>query len=191
MKISLAILFATMCIAQWFIPAKMIYDSEHVITNGVEYKFKAAPIDPSDPFRGKYITLNFESNVMEFPDSVDWIANEEVFVTFLTDSAGFAIPKAITRTRPEEPNFLHTSVDFVSNYDGRYRVWFKLPFNRFYLEESKASEAEKIYWQAQRDSAQVAYALVSVGAGQAVLKDVYINNVPVVEIVNGLNKNEK
>lgn len=191
MKISLLILFILMCLAQWIIPAKMIYESEHVITNGTEYKFKTAPIDPSDPFRGKYITLNFESNVITFHDSVDWISGEEIFVTFTTDSAGFAIPEATSRTPPETQSFLQTTVDYVTNYGGEYRVGFNLPFNRFYLEESKASQAEQTYWQAQRDSAQVAHALVSMGEGQAVLKDVYINNVPIVEVVDNLNKNEK
>lgn len=180
-----------MCLAQWIIPAKMIYESEHVITDGVEYKFKTAPIDPSDPIRGKYVILNFESNVITLNDSADWMSGDEIFVTFTTDSAGFAIPKAVSRTPPETPTFLRTTVDYVNNYGGEYKVWFNLPFNRFYLEESKAPQAEQAYWKAQRDSAQVAHALVSVGAGQAVLKNVYINNIPIVEVVNNLNKNEK
>jgi uncharacterized membrane-anchored protein len=180
-----------MCFAQWIIPAKMIYESEHVITAGVEYKFKTAPFDPSDPIRGKYIILNFEANVMTFNDSVDWMAGDEIFVTFTTDSAGFAIAEAISRTPPEVPTFLKTTVDYVNSYGGDYKVYFNLPFARFYLEESKAPQAEQAYRQAQRDSAQVAHALVSVGAGQAVLKNVYINNIPIGEVVNNFNKNEK
>jgi uncharacterized membrane-anchored protein len=191
MKISLLVLFILMCFAQWIIPAKMIYESEHVITDGDEYKFKTAPIDPSDPIRGKYIILNFESNLMTFNDSVDWMSGDEVFVTFTTDSAGFAIPETISRTSPETATFLKTTVDYVNSFGGEYKVYFNLPFTRFYLEESKASQAEQAYWQAQRDSAQVAYALVSVGAGQAVLKNVYINDIPIVEVVNNFNKNEK
>ncbi len=179
-----------MCVAQWIVPGKMIYDSENVITEGVEYKFKTAPIDPSDPFRGKYITLNFESNFLTFDDTVEWQAGQEIFVTFTTDSAGFAIPEAISSTQPNTGSFLRTTVDYVADYDD-HKVWIKLPFNRFYLEESKASEAERVYWEAQRDSTQIAHALVSMGSGQAVLKNVFINDVPIVDIVNNLNKNEK
>jgi uncharacterized membrane-anchored protein len=53
-------LFALTCLAQWFVPAQMIYDQEQVLREGKTYHFKTAPIDPSDPFRGKYITLSFE-----------------------------------------------------------------------------------------------------------------------------------
>jgi uncharacterized membrane-anchored protein len=179
-----------MCLAQWIIPGKMIYDSEQIISDGTEYKFKTAPIDPSDPFRGKYVTLNFESNFIAYDDTVEWQAGQEIFVTFTVDSAGFAIPQTISASQPTTESFLHTTVEYVTNYDG-HKVWINLPFNRFYLEESKASDAERVYWEAQRDSTQVAHALVSIGSGQAVLKNVFINDVPIVDIVNNLNKNEK
>ena len=188
MKNWLLILFALTCLAQWIVPAKMIYDSESVIREGVIFKFKTAPIDPSDPFRGKYITLNFESNFVEFPDSTDWQSGQQVFVKFTADSAGFAVAENISRTPPDTESYLLTTVDYVNNYANEHKVWFNLPFNRFYLEESKASQAEQLYWQAQRDSAQVAYALVSMAQGQAVLNDVIINGKPVVDIINRLNE---
>jgi hypothetical protein len=67
------------------------------------------------------------------------------------------------------------------------KYFFNLPFDRFYLEESKASEAERVYWQAQRDTAQVAYGLVTIGKGRAVLTDVMINDRSVVDIITDLN----
>ena len=88
-------LFIVMCLLQWLVPGKMIYDSERVIDEGVLYKFKTQPIDPSDPFRGKYITLSFNANSLVLPDSADWVSGEEVFVTFTTDSTGFATPSGI------------------------------------------------------------------------------------------------
>ncbi len=69
-----------------------------------------------------------------------------------------------------------------------HKVWYKLPFDRFYMEESKAPQAEQLYWKAQRDSAQVVYALVSIGQGQAVLQDVIINDRPIIDIINELNE---
>ncbi len=62
------------------------------------------------------------------------------------------------------------------------------PFDRFYLEESKAPEAERAYWEANRDTTQVAYALVAVKNGHAALKDVMINNKSVIDVVNELNE---
>lgn len=180
-------LFIVMCIAQWLVPGKMIYDSETVVVNGTSYKFKTQPIDPSDPFRGKYVTLNFEANSIIVNDSANWESGEDVYITFTTDSAGFAKPSGISRQEPNSEIFLKTTVYYFTNYESSEEVYFNIPFDRFYLEESKASEAEQIYWKAQSDSAQVAYGLVTIGKGRAVLTDVMINDRSVVDIIDELN----
>ena len=179
-------LFVIMCFAQWLIPGKMIYDSETVIVEGTTYKFKTQPIDPSDPFRGKYLTLNFEANSIVTAQNADWESGEDVFITFTTDSAGFAKASGIFREPPDTEAFLKTSVNYYNTYEN-FEVFFNIPFDRFYLEESKASQAEQLYWQAQTDSVQVAYGLVTIGKGKAVLKDVMINDRSVIEIINDLN----
>jgi uncharacterized membrane-anchored protein len=182
------ILFAAMCFAQWMVPAKMIYDSEQVLAEGTNLKFKTRPIDPSDPFRGKYITLNFESNFFEFRDSSDWAPGHEVFVTFDTDSLGFAVVKEAFHTPPESNTYLRTTIEYVYNRPGFYTAEIKLPFERFYVEESKASEAEQVYWESQRNKDQITYAVVSIGEGQAILQDVFINDRSIIDIVEDLNK---
>ena len=53
MKKMMMVLFAVMCLAQWIVPGKMVYDSENTIAEGTLYKFKTAPIDPSDPIAGE------------------------------------------------------------------------------------------------------------------------------------------
>ena len=135
MKKIIIVLFAVMCLAQWIVPAKMVYDSEHTILAGTLYKFKTAPIDPSDPFRGKYITLNFQDSFFQFADSAEWQTGQEIFVTFTTDSAGFAVADRVYHTKPESESYLRTSVDYIYHYANDHKVWYKLPFDRFYLEE--------------------------------------------------------
>jgi len=179
-------LFALMCLAQWLVPGKMIYDSEHVIASGILFKFKTQPIDPSDPFRGKYITLSFDATSLITGDTVTWESGETIFVSFTTDSAGFAKAISISREAPASEAYLQTTVSYMNTY-GQREVFFNLPFDRFYLEESKASQAEQVYWKAQSDSTQVAYGLVSLGKGAAVLKDVMINDKSVVQVINDLN----
>ena len=181
------IFFAAMCLAQWIVPGKMIYDSENTMASGTLYKFKTAPIDPSDPIRGKYVTLSFQDNFFHFRDSAEWNRGDQIFVTFTTDSAGFAIADQVYHNRPESDSYLETVVEHVDYYGAQHKVWYNLPFDRFYLEESKASKAEEVYRNAQRDSAQHAYALVSLGPGHAVLQDVVINDRPILDIVNELN----
>jgi uncharacterized membrane-anchored protein len=176
-----------MCIAQWFVPGKMVYDSERIITDGTLYKFKTAPIDPEDPFRGRYITLNFQENFVRFTDSVEWKTGDDIYITFTLNQEGFAVPEKAYHTPPESSTYLRTTVDYVNHYDGDYKVWYKLPFDRMYLEESKAPQAEERYREAQIDTTQVAYALVSIGAGRAVLQDVIINDRSVTEVIKELN----
>ncbi len=179
-------LFLMMCLVQWLVPANMIYDSETVIRNGTPYKFKTVPIDPSDPFRGKYITLNFEANSVTLPDSAGWRPGEEIYVAFATDSADFAKAQAIYREEPDTGSYLKTRVSYITTNE-TFQVFFEIPFDRFYLEESKASQAEQVYWKSLLDSTQVTYGLVRMGAGTAVLKDVMINDKSIVEIINELN----
>lgn len=179
------ILFGIMCIAQWVVPGMMMYNSETVIAEGREFKFKTEPIDPSDPFRGKYITLAFEADYILTEDSVTFRPGQKIFVTFEEDSDGYAKPAEISESEPvEEEYYLETTVDYVSNFRSNHRVQFELPFNRFYLEESKAKKAEDIYREAQRDTANIAYAVVSLGSGQAVIKDVVINGQPILQLLN-------
>jgi|SRR5688572_20952663 uncharacterized membrane-anchored protein len=187
MKLFTLILFIVMCLAQWVVPGKMVFDSERIIADGTLFKFKTAPIDPADPFRGRYITLNFQENFVPFRDSLEWQRGQEIYVTFKLNEEGFAVPDNAYHTPPESPTYLRTMVDDVSHYQGDFKVWYKLPFDRFYLEESKAPQAEERYREAQRDSAQVAYALVSIGPGQAVLQDVIINDRSVTDIINDVN----
>lgn len=59
--------FFLVAVVQLYVPSKMIWDREEVLRTGTEYKFRTAPIDPTDPFRGKYITLRFDDNTVDIP----------------------------------------------------------------------------------------------------------------------------
>jgi uncharacterized membrane-anchored protein len=184
------ILFVAMCLAQWVVPGMMIYNSETVIAEGKRFKFKTEPIDPSDPFRGKYITLQFEADFILLEDSVTFRPGQRIFVTFAEDERGFAKPVEISETEPDAEYYLQTTVQYVTNFRSSHRVQFELPFNRFYLEESKAQRAEDLYREAQRDSSTIAYALVSIGAGQAVIKDVVVNGEPILDLLQTISEEE-
>lgn len=179
-------LFACMSLVQWIVPGKMIYDSERIIEYGETFHFKTQPVDPSDPFRGKYITLSFEANSV--PDTSYWGTDEEINITFGKDSAGFAVAKSASKETPSG-FYLHTTVQYTSSGDPS-QVYFNIPFTRFYVEESKAAQAETEYWNAQRDSTQVAYGVVKIGNGNAVLTDVMVNGRSVTEVAEILNSKD-
>lgn len=133
----------------------------------------------------KCITLSFEANSVA--DTSYWEPDEELNITFGTDSAGFAFAKSASKETPPG-SYLHTTVQYTSSGDPS-QVYFNIPFTRFYLEESKAAEAENQYWNAEGDSTQVAYGIVKLGNGNAVLTDVMVNGRSVTGIVAAVNSN--
>jgi uncharacterized membrane-anchored protein len=182
--------FILVALVQIYVPAKVILDRAIVLSSGKEFKFKTAPIDPTDPFRGKYITLNFNENMIEIQNKENWVRGETVFVLLVTDNIGFAKIKSVSKAKPlDSQDFLKATVNYVT-HDGS-KVSIEYPFDRFYMEESKAYHAELTYRRALPDTSQVAYALVNIKNGESVLKDVMINGVSIREIVKQDQQNRK
>lgn len=181
MKRPVFIFFSIVALLQLAVPLKMILDKENVLSLGTPYKFRTAPIDPTDPFRGKYIVLNFNATEFDVPNDSSWHSGEAVYVHLGKDSAGFAKIKDITRQPPADGNIDYVKATIGYAYGDKVTIVYS--FNRFYMEESKASGAETVYRDSRLDTAQVVYALVNVRKGDAVLKDVMINDVPIADIV--------
>ncbi len=172
-------IFILMVIAQWFVPVNMIVKEENVLKNGIVYKFKTQPIDPSDPFRGKYIILNYEMDSFK-SDSTSYEFGEDLFVSISNDSLGFAKATGLSKDPPEKGDYV------IANYTGRYngQVNFTLPFDTFYMNEDKAMDAELAVREVQRDSLPTTcYALVYIMADRAILQDVQIDGVSIKDYV--------
>lgn len=186
MKVITISLFAVMVLVQWFIPLRTVFTQESLVNRGKIYRFKTQPIDPSDPFRGRYIVLGFEIGRFRADTSMHWTMGETAYLTLEEDAEGFAMIKDISRYVPgNTTEFIRAATGYVFD-DGEMRL--ELPFNRLYLEESKASQAEQAYWEAASDTTQVAYAEVAVRNGSAALLDVKINGKSIVAIVEEMNE---
>ncbi len=187
--IHIFILFVIVAWVQLFIPAQMIFNKEAIIETGTVYKFKTQPVDPSDPFRGKYINLNYDIRTHKTKDSL-WDNQDDVYVYLENDSLGFAKINQINKTPLEINNdFVIAKVNWYNKNEQKLN--FSLPFNRYYMEETKAYDAEVAVRDMQRDSLpNSTYALVYIKNGEAVLNDVIINEVSIkdyVEKENDLN----
>ena len=175
--------FILMVLAQLYVPASMIFQKERVITQGTAYKFRTAPIDPNDPFRGKYITLSFNETGVKVENANEWNNTDEVFVFLTTDSSGYATIQSIAKEQPKGRNdYIKANIDYIMT-DTLSTVFVRYPFDRFYMEESKAPVAETIYNEATIDSNQVAYALVMVMNGDAVVRDMFFEDCSITEII--------
>ncbi len=176
-------IFALLVLAQLYVPTSMILEKEDVLTNGQEFKFKTAPIDPHDLFRGKYIYLNFQANEVEVQSIKEYVYDENMYAIITKDSNGYAKIQSISKATPTDTeNFVKIRVRNFFGTGNRQRVVVGYPFDRYYMEESKAPVAEKAYNESIIDTTQITYALVSIKDGESVLKDVLINGVPIKEI---------
>lgn len=172
----LLVVFILVALVQLYIPAKMISDKNDVLETGTEFKFRTAPLDPEDPFRGKYITLTYRENTIRIDDPYNWSPGETAYVLIGTDPEGFARLDSVRKDPPMgNADFIQVELRTVTDLT----LTLDFPFDRFYMEETKAPRAEEAYFEAQQDSSQVTYALVNVKDGDAVLKDVVINGVSV------------
>jgi uncharacterized membrane-anchored protein len=171
--------FILVVVAQLFVPAKMIYDQERIIALGKEFKFKTRPIDPNDPFRGKYITLRFDIETHYSYKASEFKKGDDVYVLLRTDEFGMAAISDISKVKPGiELDYVVAQVNSVFDQ----RITINYPFNRYYMEESKAQKAEDLYREASRDSSQSTYAIILVRKGNASINDVVLNGESIKEI---------
>ena len=175
----LFIAFVVTALLQLSAPLKMVYDSEMTERQGTLYRFRTAPVDPNDPFRGKYVALRFNAETLATKDTT-WMPDETVYALIEKDSVGFATITRLSRSEPDgDNNYIAATVHYYS----QGIVTLNLPFERFYMEESKAPEAEIAYNDYAGKEQKPAYAIVAVKNGHSVLKDVIVDDIPIREYV--------
>lgn len=118
-------------LAQLAFPLKMIIESERILTSGKEYKFLLEPVDPSDPFRGKYITLHFKANEFTPEEKREWEKQENIYINLTTDTAGFAKILNVKAECPENNiDYVKAKVDYY--YSSSNTITIKYPFESLY-----------------------------------------------------------
>jgi uncharacterized membrane-anchored protein len=184
MKYGLTAAFLILAIIQWVVPGKIIWEKNQILRKGQSYKFRTEPIDPSNPFKGKYISLNFAES--SFVDTVDKNLShgDNIYVILGTDRRGFTTIKDLSIREPlNEVDYVRATVYYTSVEDNGSRVHLRYPFDKFYMDEYKAPAAEKIYRESNGDTSNVTYALVKVRNGEGVIQNVYINDVPMGSLI--------
>ncbi len=186
------LLFAGLCFMQWSLPLAMVQRAEQTLQQGATYRFRTAPVDPVDPFRGRYVTLDFEAAQIEVPPAWRFETGARLYAPIAVDVDGFArlgVPQAAPPTRGD---WLIVRLQWRD--DERHQVRVDLPFDRYYLDEQLAPEAERLYWvrnraepgDAEADPRRPTWASVRVLRDTALLDELYIDDVPVRERVKAV-----
>jgi uncharacterized membrane-anchored protein len=162
---------------QLAVPASMIAGRELILRQGEPFRFRTAPVDPYDPFRGRFVALNLEAARAPRPAGVELEYQQKVFALLAVDEAGFAYCSGIVVEQPAEGNYLSAR---ISSFD-KEQVRLQLPFDRYYAEEQLAPEIEQAYRANSRRGEQKAFIAVRVRKGRGVLEELYIEDLPVAE----------
>jgi len=174
-------LFAAVALVQLAAPASMILSQERTLAKGEAFKFRTAPVDPYDAFRGRYVALRFDNSEAALAEGVKASPGQTVYATVETGGDGFAKFGVALLAPPKDKPYLKVKAGYSSGADA---IGLQLPFDRFYMEETKAPAAEAAYRAHSRRGAQDAYVVVRVLDGYGVIKDLYVGGKPIEDFLS-------
>ncbi len=170
-----------LAVVQLAVPLGMIAKRRDALDNGQLFRFRTAPVDPYDAFRGRYVALALEHGTIAVASPEEYLPGQKIFVRLAVDAHGFARPTGITRERPRDGDYLTARVA------GRGRTERELviryPFDRYYMNEKLAPAAERAYLEHSRPGEHDAWVAVRVHRGFAVLEELYVGGVPIGEFL--------
>jgi len=162
----------------------MIIKRESVLKNGEQFKFKTAPVDPYDAFRGRYVALRIAEDNVSVPRGILLSNGQSICAHIAVDEQGFAKLTTVTTGEPQGVSYIQAKVRYVSGN----KVQLDLPIDRYYMEEKSAPAAERVYREYSRRDKQDAYVLVRVKDGFAVIEALYIGGKRIEDVVRSLKK---
>ena len=174
-----AMLFSIMALICLSVPSWMVLRYERALAQGEPVKFRCAPVDPYDPFRGRYVALGFGAAQNNIPVSDDDDEHprhgQRVYALLEIQEDGFVRITSVQRKPPRKGLYFAAK---VRNFEGRGKANLWLPFDRYYMKEQVAPEAERRYRESiRRVESGVppdTYVLLRVHKGLAAIEGLYI-----------------
>lgn len=198
MRLSLKVLLLVVLgVAQLTAAAWSIVRYEITLATGTVYRMKTAPVDPADPFRGRYVAIQPVLTLAQ-PPSPEVVALVDQVGTFRPNTArttayavlgtgadGFAHVVEVVREPPRTGDYVEIAgvrrraIEPVEQ--GRQPELVRdivLPFDRYYLAEASAPAAEQRYREAaRRDAGSQTWITVRVRNGIGVIEGLFIDGV--------------
>lgn len=165
----------SLIVAQLAVPCQLVMSTEQILKRGTSYKFKTAPVDPYDIFRGRYVALASDQRSVEVKNGEKFFKGQDVYLILENDEEGFA---RIVEARYEKPRGLDC-IKGTARYQHGKELIFDSKLNRYYMNEKKAPKAEKLYRENSRVGKQNAFILVKVLNGKPLIEDLYVDGKPI------------
>ena len=173
------IVFVLVAAAQLAVPASIVWKRGRTLAYGRVWKFKTEPIDPEDAIRGRYVALRLaaEKGLQQPGPSREFKPETLLYATLKEDAEGFARVDKLSATNVAGDDVLRVEMGYWA--DGWQRI--KFPFDRLWVAEKIAPQAEQAYRDNSRRGKENAFVTVRVRNGDAALEQLYIDNQPLVE----------
>ena len=165
MKTSSVVVFGLAALIQWAAPVMQIWKHESVLTGGTLVKIKCGAPDPYDPLRGRFLAVRPEQDMVTVPSGAAYSSGQTVYGWLDVGSDGLATVTKLSETLPID----HLAIELTTSYSYDGKVYITWPFDRFYLNEKIAPEADVWLRDNLRDRKTVV-AEVRVKDGRAVLQ---------------------
>ncbi len=182
------------------VPVYVAVSSQNVLSNGKLYKFKPMAYDPFDPFRGKFLRVNYETDNVR--TKFDFKEGERAYVSIGVDKEGFAFFEEAYKSPPKKEDYLQTTIKWsgaveqvldqieaaaeqdgfdISSIDSRGSVGIKIPdnMNKYFINEDDALRAEKIMLKERENI----YIGVRILEGEVRLDNIFVHDQPILEYI--------
>lgn len=177
-KTIILVLYLLAVAAGIYYPVSKIISFEFPSSPPAVFRFAVELYDPYDPFRGRYVQLRVEPQEVTVTEEKDFEDDDMAYAVLERDENGFAV--VVDLVRAPEPGKTAIRVEVYRRVFSEgprtynYRVSF--PFDRFYMNEKLAPEAERV----------VAEALLQGGKGCVIVANVYANgNATIADLLIG------
>lgn len=166
-----SIIFGVVALAQWAAPLSRIYTYEQTLTHGTLIRLKCTAPDPYDPLRGRFLAIRPEQQQIPIPETLKLNEGTTFYASLSTGDDGLTTLSGVSLRPPETGECIRLRARYYSYGNNVNIDW---PFERFYINEKLAPEADR--WLAENiRSAQGVIAEVRVLNGKAVLADLTLD----------------
>jgi len=172
------LLFLIFSLAVITVPLVIIYQSENILENGHRHKIKLRGYDPFDPFRGKYLRLNYD-NMISGDETIR--EGEKAYITLKKDSDGFSEFDYAFHDEPSHTDYFEAEV----LYAGGGMIEFKMDnITKYFINENKAKKAEYVIMDFTQNKPNDIYVAIRVYDGHCRLEDIFVEEKPLLEYID-------
>jgi hypothetical protein len=105
------------------------------------FSFKVAAYDPYDIMRGRYMALRVLPDRCKLEDD-SFNSKKKTYLRLGVDQDGFAEILGVSNQKPANGPFLALNGEQLRSYEPKGEILIYYPFNKFYLNEKIAKEAD-------------------------------------------------